>query len=146
MQPYHLTLDNNEKISRIGLTRCRYEWPHRSLLDSGARLAFGTDYPVVGFNPFPSIYAAVTRCDDEGRPTGVNPEENISMADALKAYTVGSAYAYGREHDLGTLECGKLADIVVVDKNLFTIPQTEIRDCSIEMTIMDGRIVYKKEK
>lgn len=146
MQPYHLTLDNNEKIGRLGLVRCRYEWPHRSLLDTGARLAFGTDYPVVGFNPFPSIYAAVTRCDDKGRPTGVNPEERISLAEALKAYTAGSAYTYGRENELGTLECGKMADIVVVDKNLFAIPEAEIKNCSVKMTIMDGKIVYEKGK
>ena len=144
MQPYHLTLDFNEKISRIGKERCRYEWPHRSLLDAGARLAFGTDYPVVDFNPFPSIYAAVTRCDDEGNPTGINPEERISLTEALQAYTYGSACAYGREKELGTLERGKLADIVVVDRDLFSIHQSEIKDCRIEMTIMDGKVVYKR--
>lgn len=145
MQPYHLTLDNNEKISRIGEERCRFEWPHRSLLDNGAKLAFGTDYPVVDFNPFPNIYAAVTRCDDNGNPTGSNPEEKITLSEALAAYTSGSAYVYERDSDLGTLEAGKLADIVVVNKNIFEIPDTEIQHCDVVMTIMDGKIVYRKE-
>jgi len=145
MQPYHLTLDYNEKIGRIGEERSKYEWPHKSLLDAGARLAFGTDFPVVGFNPFPSVYAAVTRCDDDGQPTGTNPNEKISLADALKAYTLGSAFAYGREKELGTLEKGKLADLVVVDKNLFEIGVDEIKDCLIHLTMMDGKIEYERK-
>ncbi|HML37768.1 MAG TPA: amidohydrolase [Bacillota bacterium] len=145
MQPYHLTLDCNEKIARIGMERCRWEWPHKTILERGGKLAFGTDYPVVDFNPFPSIYAAVTRCDDNGKPTGINPEERISLTDALTAYTAGSANAYGRLKDLGTLEEGKLADVIVVDRNLFTIGPLEIKDASVELTVMDGRIVYKKK-
>jgi predicted amidohydrolase YtcJ len=144
MQPYHLTLDFNEKLGRIGTERCRWEWPHKTILEKGGKLAFGTDYPVVDFNPFPSIYAAVTRCDDEGKPTGTNPEECISLADALKAYTAGAANAYGRMEDLGTLEVGKLADIIVVNNNLFNVDKNEIQNCSVELTVMDGKIVYKK--
>lgn len=143
VQPYHLILDSNEKISRIGLERCRFEWPFRSLLDSDARLAFGTDFPVVDFNPFPNIYAAVTRCDDNGRPTGANPNEKVYLAEALKAYTYGGACAYGREKELGTLEAGKLADVTVIDKNLFAIPETEIPNCSVVLTVMDGNIVFE---
>jgi predicted amidohydrolase YtcJ len=144
MQPYHLTLDFNEKIGRIGMKRCRWEWPHKTILDKGGSLAFGTDYPVVDFNPFPSIYAAVTRCDDEGNPTGINPEECISLAEALKAYTAGSANAYGRLEELGTLEEGKLADLIVVDRNLFEVEPYEIKDASVELTVMDGRIVFER--
>lgn len=144
MQPYHLTLDLNEKIQRIGKERCRWEWPHKTILEKGGRLAFGTDYPVVDFNPFPSVYAAVTRCDDAGNPTGINPEERIGLAEALTAYTAGSANAYGRLGDLGTLEEGKLADVIVVDRNLFTVEPAEIRTASVELTVMDGRIVYQK--
>ncbi|WP_027400003.1 amidohydrolase [Anaerovorax odorimutans] len=143
MQPYHLILDFNEKISRIGKERCRWEWPHRSLLDNGAGLAFGTDYPVVDFNPFPSIYAAVTRMDDNGVPTGINPEETITLSEALKAYTVGAAKAYGRD-DIGVLQEGKLADIIVVDKNLFNIAAEEIKDCHVLMTMFDGKVIYEK--
>jgi len=142
MQPYHLTLDCNEKIRRIGKERCRWEWPHKTILEKGGKLAFGTDYPVVDFNPFPSIYAAVTRCDDEGNPTGANPEEAISLAETLTAYMAGAANAYGRLAELGTLEAGKLADVIVVDRNLFAVEPEEIKDASVCLTIMDGRIVY----
>lgn len=145
MQPYHLTLDVNEKVVRIGKERCRWEWPHRALLDEQAVLAFGTDYPVVEVNPFPNIYAAITRKDDEGIPTGQNPEECITLEEALKAYTVSAANAYGRTSDLGTLESGKLADIVVVDRNLFESTEEEIRDAFVECTIMNGKVVYTKD-
>lgn len=144
MQPYHLTLDFNEKIRRIGEERCRYEWPHRSLLDAGAQLAFGTDYPVVDFDPFPNIYAAVTRCDDNGIPTGVNPQECITVAEALTAYTKTAALAYNRD-DIGILATGKLADIIVVDRDLLHIPHSEIPEASVLLTVMDGEIVYDAE-
>lgn len=143
MQPYHLTLDYMEKPRRIGEERCRWEWPHRSLLDSGAKLAFGTDYPVVDFNPYPSIYAAITRLDDDGNPASTNPEECITLAETLYAYTAGAAGAYGRD-DIGVLEEGKLADIVVVNKNLFDIEPAEILNCETVMTMFDGKIIYEK--
>ena len=143
MQPYHLTLDFLEKPRRIGEERCRWEWPHRSLMDAGATLAFGTDYPVVDFNPYPSIYAAVTRLDDEGKPASTNPEECISLAETLKAYTAGGAAAYGRD-DIGVLEEGKLADIIVVSSNLFDLKPEEILSCETVMTMFDGEIVYEK--
>ncbi|MDF3001559.1 MAG: Amidohydrolase 3 [Bacillota bacterium] len=145
MQPYHLIQDSGEKLLRMGVERSKTEWPHRSLLTSGAMLAFGTDYPVVDFNPFPSIYAAVTRCDDDGRPSGVNPEEAITLAAALRAYTYGGAFVYGREEELGTLEEGKLADIAVLSRDLFTIPSEEIKECKVVLTVMDGKIVYDME-
>lgn len=143
MQPYHLTLDFMEKPRRIGEQRCRWEWPHRSLLDAGATLAFGTDYPVVDFNPYPTIYAAVTRLDDDGNPASTNPQECITLAETLKAYTAGAAAAYGR-NDIGTLEEGKLADIIVVNRNLFDIEPAEILGCETVMTMFDGEIVYEK--
>lgn len=143
MQPYHLTLDFNEKIRRIGEERCRWEWPHRSLLDAGAQLAFGTDYPVVDFDPFPTLYSAVTRKDDGGNPTGINPQECITLSEALIAYTAGAAKAYNRE-DIGVLAEGKLADVIVLDCNLFDVPEEEIQNASVELTIMDGEIVYEK--
>lgn len=145
MQPYHLVQDFNEKIVRLGAARSRYEWAHRSLLDRGAKLAFGTDYPVVDFNPFPSIFTAITRCDNDGNPSGINPEEAITLSEALKAYTLGGAYVYDRESEIGTLEAGKLADIVVIDKNLFQIEARKIKDCKVVLTMMDGKIVYEKK-
>lgn len=146
MQPYHLTLDANEKISRIGVERSRWEWPHKTIIEKGGMLAFGTDYPVVDFNPFPSLYAAVTRCDDEGVPTGINPEECISLHEALTAYTAGAANAYGRLDDIGTIEKGKLADIIVVDRNLFEVDPGEIKDALVDLTVVDGKIIYESQK
>ena len=145
LQPYHLTLDANEKLVRIGSERCRWEWPLRAFIDRGVRMAFSTDYPVVDFNPFKNIYAAISRCDDDGKPTGVNPEEAVTLTEALKLYTAGSAYAIGRDEDLGTLEAGKLADIVVVDRNLFDIPPFELNACKVFLTIFDGEEVYRAE-
>lgn len=142
MQPYHLTLDFNEKVRRVGETRCQWEWPHKSILEHGGKLAFGTDYPVVDFNPFVNLYAAITRCDD-GIPTGTNPWEKISLAEALIAYTGNAARAYSRS-DIGVLEEGKLADVIVVDRNLFETDSMEIKDASVELTVMDGAIVYEK--
>lgn len=143
MQPYHLTLDYMEKPRRIGAERCRWEWAHRSLLDAGANLAFGTDYPVVDFNPYPSIYAAVTRLDDAGNPSSTNPEECVTLAEALYAYTAGAAKAYNRD-DIGILEEGKLADIIVVSENIFDIDLKEIQYCRTIMTMFDGKIVYEE--
>ncbi len=143
MQPLHLPYDREEKISRIGKERCRYEWPFRSLLDAGAILAFGTDFPVVPFNPFPNIHAAVTRATPEGDPAGINPEERISLAETLRAYTWGSACALNRENELGTLEPGKLADIIVLDRNLFSVRDDEIPGTSVLLTVMDGTTVYE---
>lgn len=143
MQPYHLTLDFNEKIRRVGEERCQYEWPHKTILQNGGQLAFGTDYPVVDFNPFPNLYAAVTRCDDEGVPTGINPQERIDLIDALIAYTSGAARAYSRT-DIGVLEEGMLADVIVIDSNLLAIDPMEIKDAAVEMTIMDGEIVFER--
>ena len=145
MQPIHLILDVNEKVSRIGEERCRYEWPFKTLLKNHATLAFGTDFPVADINPFPNIHAAVTRCGENGELVGTNPEERISLAETLKAYTYGSACAINRENELGTLEAGKLADIVVLDRNLFAASEAEIPETSVALTVMDGQIVYKAE-
>lgn len=143
MQPYHMTLDFNEKIRRVGKNRCRWEWPHKTILEQGGKLAFGTDYPVVDFNPFPNIYAAVTRCADDGSPTGANPQECISLFDTLIAYTSGAASAYSRD-DIGVLEPGKLADVIVIDRNLFDLDTMELKDASVDLTVMDGEIVFER--
>lgn len=144
VQPYHVTFDSNEKVSRIGKERCRYEWPFRSLIDSGAILALGTDCPVVGLNPFQNIYAAVTRRDDDGNPTAENPWEAITLMEALEGYTRWAAYAYGRQEELGTLEEGKFADIIVLNRNLFDIPEREILDCQVDLTIFDGNVIFDR--
>lgn len=125
--------------------RCRYEWAFRSLVDAGARLALGTDYPVVRYNQFPGIYATIARKNYDGSMAGVDNGESLTLPEALKANTIGSAYVYGREKELGTLEAGKLADVIVTDRNLFEIPVDEIKDTKILLTVMDGNVVYERD-
>lgn len=145
MQPYHMTLDANEKITRIGEERCKFEWPHRSILNANGLLAFGTDYPVVHFNPFPNIYAAITRCDDDGNPTGANNWERISLAEALRAYTFGAACSHNVQTKVGMIKEGMSADIIVLDRNLFAVSNNEIKDTKVILTVADGKIVFEKE-
>ncbi len=144
MQPMHLILEVDEKVTRIGKERCRYEWPFKTLINNGAILAFGTDYPVADINPFPNIYSAVTRSTEEGQQIGVNPQEKISVAEALRAYTFGGACSINREDELGTLEEGKLADIIVLDKNLFEVSNEDIIETKVKLTIMDGKVVFER--
>lgn len=141
-QPEHLTLDAFEKLTRIGEERAKYEWPLRSILENGGALSFSSDYPVVDFNPFKGLYAAVYRKNPDGSDSSVNPSEAIPLADALKAYTRGAAGAYNRD-DIGLLEKGKLADIAVIDRNLFDCVGKDLAEASVLMTIMDGDIVYR---
>lgn len=143
MQGEHLPLERNEKIIRVGEERTKRQWAFRSILDAGATLAFGTDYPVVFFNQFPGIYASITRRNYDGTIAGVECNEYITLGEALTANTLGSAKAYTREHELGTLETGKLADVIVLDRNLFDVPVEEIKDTRVLLTIMNGKIVYE---
>ena len=143
MQPTHLIHEVNEKVSRIGVERCKYEWPFKTLLDKGAILAFGTDFPVANFNPFLTIYSAVTRSTEEGELIGVNPQEKLSLAEALRTYTYGGACSINRESQLGTLVEGKLADIIVLNKNLFSVPSNEILNTRVKLAIMDGKVVFE---
>ena len=144
MQGEHLKLDANEQLTRLGEGRTRWGWAFKSFLDSGATLAFGTDFPVVPFNQFVGIHAAVSRKNYDGSVAGVVNGENITVAQALYANTMGSAKVYGRDHELGSLEAGKLADVIVVDRNLFAVPADDINDSEVILTIMDGKVTYKK--
>ena len=143
MQGEHLPQENNEKLIRIGEERCRYEWPFRSIVDTGATLAFGTDFPVVQYNQFPGIYAGVARRNYDGSIAGADNGEKLTLAEALSANTLGSAKVYGRADELGTLEAGKLADIIVLDRNLFTVPEEEIKDAKVVLTMVDGEVTYQ---
>ena len=142
MQGEHLPLENNEKLSRVGVKRARYEWAHKSLLNAGATLAFGTDFPIVYLNQFPGIYAAVERKNYDGSQAGLPDVEKVSIDEALIANTLGSAKAYMRDYEIGSLDPGKLADLIVLDRNLFTVPKEEIKETKVVLTIMDGKIVY----
>jgi predicted amidohydrolase YtcJ len=146
MQPDHLALTpnfaDNPFHARLGSERTRFTWPINTLKRHGARLAFGSDFPVVGLNPMMQIYRCLSRLHNDGQPEGGwNPQEKISLAEAIRAYTLGSAYGDFREHELGTLEPGKLADLVVLDRNLFDIPVEEIREVKVKLTVMDGKVV-----
>lgn len=145
MQGEHLQQEHNEKLTRLGEERCRYEWPFRSLMDAGADMAFGTDFPVVNYNQFPGIYAAVVRKNYDGTIAGADNGEKLTLAEALSVNTLGSAKVYGRQNELGSLEEGKLADVIVLDRNLFERPEEEIKDAGVVLTISDGNVIYKKE-
>lgn len=145
MQPEHMYLANRETYTAfIGEERAKYAWPLKSLQDTGAVLSVNSDFPVAGLNPMLEIYRAVTRVDSSNRDQW-NPNEAISLASVLKAYTIAPAYGTFREYELGTLEPGKLADIIVLDRNLFAVPSEEILETKVELTMMDGKIMYTKE-
>lgn len=142
MQPIHIILDADGKIAKVGNERIKYEWVTKSLLEATGVLALGTDYPVVDINPFDNIYASVERKFFDGSEASHNPEEKLTMAQTLMGYTIYSAKAYSRENEIGSLEKGKLADIIVIDKNLLNIPSNEIRTCNVVMTMVGGKIVF----
>jgi len=149
MQPEHLAMTNvfeeNPYLVRYNDRQKKFSWPIKSLMDAGAVVAFGSDCPVVTNNPFVGIYRAVTRVHNDGKPEGGwNPEQKISMPEALHAYTYNGYYGVHREHELGTLEAGKLADLVVLDQNLLDIPPGKIRDTNVILTVVDGRIVFER--
>ena len=145
MQPYHAIDDGRWAEKRIGHERAKTTYAFRSLLDSGATLAFGTDWTVAPLDPVLSIYAAVTRRTLEGKnPNGWIPEQKITVEEAVRAYTIGSAYAEFQEHEKGTIAPGKLADLVILSRHIFKIDPKEIEKVTVVMTIMDGRVVYER--
>ena len=147
MQPYHAIDDGRWAEKRIGHARAKTTYAFRSLLDSGATLAFGTDWTVAPLNPMLSIYAAVTRRTLDGKnPNGWIPEQKISVEEAVRAYTVGSAYAEFQENEKGTISPGKLADLVILSGDIFKIDPNEIEKVKVVMTIMDGRVVYEARR
>jgi predicted amidohydrolase YtcJ len=146
MQPYHAIDDGRWAERRIGPRRVLKSFAFRSLLDSGARLAFGSDWTVAPLNPLLGIYAAVTRRTIDGlNPEGWVPEQKISVEEAVMAYTAGSAYAEFTEKEKGTLTPGKLADAVILSDDIFTIDPAEIENARVVTTIMDGRVIYDEE-
>ena len=143
-QPMHITLDPGAPELDLGDERVPYMWPFKSLLDDGAVLAFGTDSPVCDVDPLPGLYTAVTRKTiPDGLPEGgwVAPER-ISMADALRAYTLGSAVSCGRADELGTIEAGKFADFVVLDRNLLACDEDQILEAKVQATYLAGRQTF----
>lgn len=147
MQPTHCISDKKFYEKRIGIERCRGAYAWRSLLDSGAMLAFGTDYQVEPLNPMEGLYAAVTRKERLGEEgEGWFPEQKLTMEEAIKYYTLGSAYAQFMDDRKGMIRKGYLADIVITDKDLLTIPEDEIMKTRVDYTITGGKVVYSSGK
>ena len=144
MQPYHCIDDGRWACGRIGNDRAKRAWAFRSLLDAGATLVFGSDWWVAPIDPLAGIYAAVTRRPIDGScPEGWIPEQKISVREAVHAYTFGPAYASFRDLITGSIRPGKLADLVVLSRDIFEIDPVEIRDTKVELTIVDGEIVHQ---
>ncbi len=145
MQPYHAIDDGRWAEKRIGAERAKGTYAFRSLLDAGAVLAFGSDWYVAPMEPLAGIHAAVTRRTLDGaHPGGWVPEQKISVAEAVRAYTAGSAYAEGQEAVKGTLAPGKLADVVVLSADIFAIDPVKIADVRVDATLLGGELVFAR--
>lgn len=145
MQPTHCISDKKFCEKRIGAERSKGAYAWRSVIEAGAIPAFGTDYQVEPLNPMEGLYAAITRKDRLGEEgEGWNPQEKLTMEQAIYYYTYGSAYSQFMEDRKGIIKKGYLADIVILDKDLFTVPETEIMKTKVDYTITGGKIVYKR--
>jgi hypothetical protein len=146
MQPYHEADDGRWAAKRIGPELIKGTYAFRSLLESGARLAFGSDWTVAPLDPLLGIQAAVTRQTLDGRnPNGWVPEQKISLEEALRCYTVNNAYAVFAEARRGALKPGYLADVVILDRDLRRIPPATVGQAKVLATIVGGKVVYKRE-
>jgi len=147
VQPYHCIDDGTWAEERIGKQRIKFTHPYKSFLDNDVVVAFGTDWPVAPLNPLFGIYAAVTRRTvDDKNPEGWIPEQKISVEEAIKCYTLNAAYASFDENRKGSIEVGKLADMVVLSDDILTIDPVKIKDVTVEMTIFDGEIIYQRKE
>ena len=145
VQPYHAIDDGRWAEKRIGAERAKTTYAFRSLLDSGAVLAFGSDWHVAPMEPIMGIYAASTRRTLDGKhPDGWIPEQKITVADGIRAYTWGSAYASFDENIKGTIAPGKLADMAVLSSDLLTIDPVQIEKAKVVMTVFDGRVIFRR--
>ena len=143
MQPYHAIDDGRWAEQFIG-ERIRTTYAFRDLLDQNARLAFGSDWYVAPPTPLEGIYAAVTRRTlDDKNPGGWVPEQKITVEEALRAYTASAAYASFDESRTGTLSIGRLADLVMLDRNILEIPAEQIREAKVDLTVVDGKVVHR---
>ena len=144
VQPYHAIDDGRWAEKRIGHDRASRTYAFRTFLDHGMRLALGTDWNVAPLNPMLTIYAAVTRATLDGKnPNGWFPEQKLTVAEAVEAYTMGSAYAEFQERDKGSITPGKLADMVLLSDDIFSIDPGKIRDVKIVKTIVGGKIIWE---
>jgi len=145
MQPMHIIDDGRWAWKRLDEKRLKGTYAFRTLLDSGGMLAFGSDSPVASLDPLSGIYAAVTRRTlDDKNPGGWIPEQKITVDEAVRAFTWGSAYAEFQDDVKGTLEVGKAADFVIISNDIFTIDPVKIRDAKVLVTVIDGRVAYER--
>ncbi len=146
MQPTHATSDMYWAVDRLDGERSRSAYAWRSQLDSGATLVFGSDFPVEEVNPMLGIYAAVTRQDTQGWPEGGwYPEQVVSREEAIRAFTLDAAFAAFMEDEVGSLEAGKRADFIVLDRDIMEVPAMEIFQIVVEQTWLDGKPVFVRE-
>lgn len=144
MQPYHAIDDGRWAGKVIGPERIKTTYAFRTLLDTGAKLAFGSDWYVAPPSPLEGIYAAVTRATlDDRNPGGWVPEQKITVEEALRTYTSAAAYAAFEEDRKGALEAGKLADFAMIDRDLTRIPPHQIRSARVTMTVLGGEIIHE---
>jgi predicted amidohydrolase YtcJ len=147
MQPYHVIDDGRWAEGRIGAKRCASSYAYRSLLDSGAKLAFGSDWPVAPLDPLPGIDAAVNRRTLDGKhPEGWFPEQRITAAEAVEAYTLGSAFGGFQEKEKGSIAAGKLADFVVLSRDILDPKQRDkIGETKVTITVVGGKVVFERK-
>jgi len=149
MQPLHAYPDQNTLTvwaRNAGPDRASRAWAWNSIAQDGGRLAFGSDWPVVTLNPFEGIETAVTRQTADGLPKeGFVPSQRISVAEAIRGYTLGAAYAGFREKDEGSIEPGKLADMIILSQNLFEVEPSSINKTKVLTTIAGGRVVFEAQ-
>ena len=145
VQPYHAIDDGRWAEKRIGHDRASRTYAFRTFLNHGVRLALGTDWNVAPLNPMLTLYAATTRATLDGKnPNGWFPEQKLTIAEAVQAYTLGSAYAEFQDQQKGSITPGKLADMVILSDDLFHIDPVNIRNVTVLKTIVGGKIVYQK--
>jgi predicted amidohydrolase YtcJ len=144
VQPYHAIDDGRFAESHIGHDRASRTYAFRTFLDHGVRLAFGTDWEVAPLDPLLTVYAAVTRATLDGKnPNGWFPEQKLSVAETVEAYTMGSAYAEFQENEKGSITAGKLADMVLLSDDIFSIDPGKIRDAKVLKTFVGGKLVFE---
>jgi len=147
VQPYHAIDDGRWAEARIGHDRASRTYAFRTFLNYGVHLAFGTDWDVAPLNPMLSLYGAVTRATLDGRnPNGWFPEQKLTVAEAVEAYTMGSAYAEFQEKEKGSITPGKLADMVLLSDDIFSIPPAKIRDVKVLKTIVGGKVIWDAQR
>jgi predicted amidohydrolase YtcJ len=150
MQPLHAYPDVNTTevwARNIGRERASRAWAWKRIQAGGGRLAFGSDWPVVTLNPWPGVQVGVTRQTEKGVPRGgFVPSERLTVAEMIRGYTLGAAVAGAREAKEGSLEVGKLADLIVLAQDPFTASPAQLASMDVDVTVVGGRVVHERRK